>query len=430
MKNDFKLMNLKGTSDFLPEEQIIRNKITDTLKRIFELYGYLPVETPILCYYELLASKYAGGSEILKEVYKLTDQGDRLIGLRYDLTVPFAKLLGMNKGIILPFKRYEIGKVFRNGPVKTGRAREFYQCDVDACGLESPYAEVEYFSMTKDVFEALDIDVELHYNNRKFLTGLLEFLGVKKENISKFIVSVDKLDKLSEEDVKRELIEYADEEIIGNVFSYFKLSLEELADKLNGSNVEILKEGLDELSTLNKLLKELQMDTMCIFTPFLARGLDIYTGSVWEIFTKDKSFTSAVGGGGRYDNIITKFLDNGEVYPAIGFSFGLEPIYELLKSRESFQINKYDVYVYSFNNDAYLFKVSSLLRRNGYKVLTELNTIKLKKAMNIANRENINKVIIIGEDEINSSSVTLKDMITGEQKLVKLDKLIEIIKEI
>lgn len=430
MKNDFKLMNLKGTSDFLPEEQIIRNKITDTLKRIFELYGYLPVETPILCYYELLASKYAGGSEILKEVYKLTDQGDRLIGLRYDLTVPFAKLLGMNKGIILPFKRYEIGKVFRNGPVKTGRAREFYQCDVDACGLESPYAEVEYFSMTKDVFEALDIDVELHYNNRKFLTGLLEFLGVKKENISKFIVSVDKLDKLSEEDVRRELIEYADEEIIGNVFSYFKLSLEELADKLNGSNVEILKEGLDELSTLNKLLKELQMDTMCIFTPFLARGLDIYTGSVWEIFTKDKSFTSAVGGGGRYDNIITKFLDNGEVYPAIGFSFGLEPIYELLKSRESFQINKYDVYVYSFNNDAYLFKVSSLLRRNGYKVLTELNTIKLKKAMNIANRENINKVIIIGEDEINSSSVTLKDMITGEQKLVKLDKLIEIIKEI
>lgn len=430
MKNDFKLMNLKGTSDFLPEEQIIRNKITDTLKRIFELYGYLPVETPILCYYELLASKYAGGSEILKEVYKLTDQGDRLIGLRYDLTVPFAKLLGMNKGIILPFKRYEIGKVFRNGPVKTGRAREFYQCDVDACGLESPYAEVEYFSMTKDVFEALDIDVELHYNNRKFLTGLLEFLGVKKENISKFIVSVDKLDKLSEEDVKRELIEYADEEIIGNVFSYFKLNLEELADKLNGSNVEILKEGLDELSTLNKLLKELQMDTMCIFTPFLARGLDIYTGSVWEIFTKDKSFTSAVGGGGRYDNIITKFLDNGEVYPAIGFSFGLEPIYELLKSRESFQINKYDVYVYSFNNDAYLFKVSSLLRRNGYKVLTELNTIKLKKAMNIANRENINKVIIIGEDEINSSSVTLKDMITGEQNLVKLDKLIEIIKEI
>src|SRR5574344_1684940 len=219
MKNDFKLMNLKGTSDFLPEEQIIRNKITDTLKEVFSLYGYLPVETPILCYYELLSSKYAGGSEILKEVYKLTDQGDRLIGLRYDLTVPFSKLLGMNKGLILPFKRYEIGKVFRNGPVKTGRAREFYQCDVDACGLESPYAEVEYFSMTRDVFEKFNIDVKIHYNNRKFLSGLLEYCGVKKENIASFIISVDKLDKISKEDIKKELLENNSLNIIEKVFS-------------------------------------------------------------------------------------------------------------------------------------------------------------------------------------------------------------------
>ncbi|NLC48678.1 MAG: histidine--tRNA ligase, partial [Tenericutes bacterium] len=345
MKNEFKLMNLKGTNDFLPEEQIIRNKIVDTLKKVFESYGYLPLETPILCYYELLASKYAGGSEILKEVYKLSDQADRLIGLRYDLTVPFSKVLGMNKGIILPFKRYEIGKVFRNGPVKAGRAREFYQCDVDACGLESPYAEVEYFSMTKDVFEALDIEVEVHYNNRKFLYGLLEHLNVNKDDISKFIVCVDKLDKLSEEDVKGELKEFVNGNIIEEVFGYFKLDFNTLFDKLNESNVTLLKEGLDELNKLNILLKELSMDKLCIFTPFLARGLDIYTGSVWEIFTKDKSFTSAVGGGGRYDNIITKFLNDGQVYPAIGFSFGLEPIYELLKTRESFQVNKYDIYV-------------------------------------------------------------------------------------
>lgn len=430
MKNEFKLMNLKGTNDFLPEEQIIRNKIVDTLKKVFESYGYLPLETPILCYYELLASKYAGGSEILKEVYKLSDQADRLIGLRYDLTVPFSKVLGMNKGIILPFKRYEIGKVFRNGPVKAGRAREFYQCDVDACGLESPYAEVEYFSMTKDVFEALDIEVEVHYNNRKFLYGLLEHLNVNKDDISKFIVCVDKLDKLSEEDVKGELKEFVSGNIIEEVFGYFKLDFNTLFDKLNESNVTLLKEGLDELNKLNILLKELSMDKLCIFTPFLARGLDIYTGSVWEIFTKDKSFTSAVGGGGRYDNIITKFLNDGQVYPAIGFSFGLEPIYELLKTRESFQVNKYDIYVYSFDNNAYLFEVSSLLRKNGYKVLTELNNIKLKKAMNIANREKINKVIIIGEDEIKSSSVTIKNMITGDQAIVKIENLIEEIKKI
>ena len=428
MKNDFKLMNLKGTSDFLPEEQIIRNKITDTLKEVFSLYGYLPVETPILCYYELLSSKYAGGSEILKEVYKLTDQGDRLIGLRYDLTVPFSKLLGMNKGLILPFKRYEIGKVFRNGPVKTGRAREFYQCDVDACGLESPYAEVEYFSMTRDVFEKFNIDVKIHYNNRKFLSGLLEYCGVKKENIASFIISVDKLDKISKEDIKKELLENNSLNIIEKVFSYFDKDLNYLVNELGNTKIQLLNDGLSELSKLSNILNEIKLDSMCVFTPFLARGLEIYTGSVWEIFVSDKSFGSALGGGGRYDNIITKFLDNGQEYPAIGMSFGLEPIYEILRTRKDSVENKYDVYVYAFNNDAHLFEISSLLRGEGYKVLTELNTIKIKKAMNIANRENINKVIIIGEDELKNNSVTLKNMESGNQEVVKISDLVNKIK--
>ena len=214
MKEDFKLMNLKGTSDFFPEEQIIRNRITDTLKKKFELYGFLPLETPILCYYDLLASKYAGGAEILKEVYKFKDQGLRDIGLRYDLTVPFSKVIGMNKGLILPFKRYEIGKVFRDGPVKLGRAREFYQCDVDACGVESPYADIEYFTMVKEVFEEFNIPVEIRYNNRKFLSGLLEYVKVPKENISAFITYVDKLDKLKRDDIESELEECSSKEIV------------------------------------------------------------------------------------------------------------------------------------------------------------------------------------------------------------------------
>ena len=219
MKEEFKLMNLKGTSDFLPEEQIIRNKITDTLKSTFEKYGFLPLETPILCYYDLLASKYAGGAEILKEVYKFKDQGLRDIGLRYDLTVPFSKVIGMNKGLILPFKRYEIGKVFRDGPVKLGRAREFYQCDVDACGVESPYADIEYFTMVKEVFEEFNIPVEIRYNNRKFLSGLLEYVKVPKENISAFITYVDKLDKLKRDDIESELEECSSKEIVDEVFN-------------------------------------------------------------------------------------------------------------------------------------------------------------------------------------------------------------------
>lgn len=422
MNEEFKLMNLKGTNDFLPEEQIIRNKITNTLRNTFELYGYLPLETPMLCYYDLLASKYAGGAEILKEVYKFSDQGDREIGLRYDLTVPFSKVLGMNKGLILPFKRYEIGKVFRDGPVKTGRAREFYQCDVDACGLESPYAEIEYFTMTKEVFEKFNIDIEIRYNNRKFLSGLLEECGVKKENINEFILLVDKLDKTPKQEIKEMLNEFNDEDVVNKVFEYFDNTLNELTNKLADSNSELLKEGLTELNELTNLIKDLKLD-ICKFTPFLARGLEIYTGTVWEIFDASGKFKSALGGGGRYDNIITKFLNNGEVYPAIGMSFGLEPIYELLKNKEKEKLTKYDIYVYAFNNDKYLFEISNILRKEGLKVLTELNSIKLKKAMNIANRENINKVIIIGEDELKENSVTLKDMITGSQELVKIEDL-------
>ena len=155
-----KIMNVKGTVDSLPSKEIIRRKVVNTLTDTFEKYGYLPLDTSILCYYDLLASKYSGGSEILKEVYTLKDQGDRTLGLRYDLTVPFSKVISMNAGktINLPFKRYEIGKVFRDGPVKLGRAREFYQCDVDACGTESPYAEIEYFMMTKEAFKKFDIN--------------------------------------------------------------------------------------------------------------------------------------------------------------------------------------------------------------------------------------------------------------------------------
>jgi histidyl-tRNA synthetase len=336
----------------------------------------------------------------------------------------------MNKGLILPFKRYEIGKVFRDGPVKLGRAREFYQCDVDACGTESPYAEIEYFMMNKEVFSKLNIDIEIRYNNRKFLSGILEYAGVKKENINSFIISVDKLDKISREDIEKELLNHTEKEVIDKVFSLFNKNLEELNKELNEILNDKLIDGLKELNELDVLIKDLDLSDVCVFTPFLARGLDIYTGTVWEVFDKTLNFKSALGGGGRYDKIITNFLNDGNEYPAIGCSFGLEPIYEILKEREKDNLKKYDIYVYEFNNDANLFKISDLLRKNGYKVLTELNRIKLKKAMNIANRENIDKVIIIGEDELKDNSVMIKNMITGNQEKVKINEIINKIEQI
>lgn len=425
MNDEFKLMNLKGTQDYLPDEQILRNKIIDTLKNTFELYGFLPLETPMICYFDLLASKYAGGSEILKEVYQLYDQGQRHIGLRYDLTVPFSKVIGMNKGILLPFKRYEIGKVFRDGPVKLGREREFYQCDVDEVGIESPYAEVEYFLMIKEVFKKLNINIEIRYNNRKFLSGLLEYCKVKKDNIPSFILLVDKLDKMSKESVCEELYKTNDSHIVDKVFEYFDLDLISLNTKLSNVNNELLNKGLDELNKLNDLIEKVSLSDTCVYTSFLARGLEIYTGCVWEVFDKDLRINSALGGGGRYDKIITNFINDGNEYPSIGCSFGLEPIYELIKNNNKTIVNKYDIYVYEFNNDEYLFKVSSLLRNNGYKVLTELNSIKIKKAMNNANREKINTVIILGNDELKDNSVTVKDMESGVQVVVKIESLVD-----
>ncbi|NLA40536.1 MAG: histidine--tRNA ligase, partial [Smithella sp.] len=188
------LKNLKGTGDFLPQEQSFRQDIARKLMNVFEVYGYQPLETPTICYFDLLASKYAGGAEILKEIYKLSDQGGRELALRYDLTVPLARVVGMNPDIKMPFKRYEIGKVYRDGPIKTGRKREFIQCDVDIVGTGSFMAEAELLSMTVEVFRLLGLDVCISYGNRKLLSGIIEAAGIKPELWSSIILVIDKLE--------------------------------------------------------------------------------------------------------------------------------------------------------------------------------------------------------------------------------------------
>ena len=305
------LMNVKGTSDNLPQKEVIKRNVINTLTDTFEKFGYLPLDTTILCYYDLLASKYSGGSEILKEVYTLTDQGDRKLGLRYDLTVPFSKVISMNAGkeINIPFKRYEVGKVFRDGPVKTGRAREFYQCDVDVCGIEGSYIEAEMLSMTSLAYKRLGIDIYIEVNNRKLLQGFIVDAGIPEEIASNVILSVDKLAKIGESGVKKELEELQIEESkLNKLFSYFKCSIEEL-DNLDINNNYFI-EGKEEIKELFNYVKELSL-TECRFTPYLARGLEIYTGTVWEVFDKEQRLTCAIGGGGRFDKIIKNFIDDG-----------------------------------------------------------------------------------------------------------------------
>ena len=425
-----KIMNVKGTVDSLPSKEIIRRKVVNTLTDTFEKYGYLPLDTSILCYYDLLASKYSGGSEILKEVYTLKDQGDRTLGLRYDLTVPFSKVISMNAGktINLPFKRYEIGKVFRDGPVKMGRNREFYQCDVDVCGVKDISIEAELFSMTVYAYTKLGIDIEIKYNNRKLLSGLILECGIKEDIISNVILIIDKLEKISKKELYFELNSIGvNESIADKLFSCFSLSLEEIKDKYINTNNELLKQGIEEILELNAYLEGMNIIKYTSFKPFLARGLEIYTGTVWEIFDKKNRITSSLGGGGRYDKIITNFINDGNIYPAVGMSFGLEPIYTILKE-ENIKTPLYDLYIFPFEMSPEILNIAQTLRQSGIKVIVEMNRKKIKKVLDFANRNNIPYVIIVGEDEIKTNTYSLKNMLTGEQRSLSLEEIVKELK--
>ena len=415
------LMNVKGTSDNLPQKEIIKRKVVNTLTDTFEKFGYLPLDTTILCYYDLLASKYSGGSEILKEVYTLKDQGERDLGLRYDLTIPFSKVISMNAGkeITLPFKRYEIGKVFRDGPVKTGRAREFYQCDVDVCGISGSYIEAEMLSMTVLAYKKLGINIYIEVNNRKLLQGFIIDAGIPEHLASKVILSVDKLAKIGEDGVRKELESYQIlDDKLNKLFNNFKCSIDEL-DNMNITN-EYFIEGREEIKELFGYLKELEINE-CRFTPYLARGLEIYTGSVWEVFDKEQRLTCAIGGGGRYDKIITNFINDGNEYPAVGISFGMVPICEILGAKNEDSL--YDLLIIPMDTNTESLKLANKLRERGIKVLIEMNKRKVKKALDSANRNNIPYVIILGENEIKENILQIKDMKNSDNISVLLDDI-------
>jgi len=425
------LMNVKGSNDYLPEEQIIRNEITDKLKKVFESYGYMPLETTTICYYDLLASKYAGGAEILKEVYKLTDQGKRELALRYDLTVPFAKVISMNKDLRLPFRRYEIGKVYRDGPVKVGRDREFYQCDVDVCGIKSQMVEAELFQMTNTCFNKLGIDVYIEWNNRKLLSGLVEECDIPEYLTSRVILSVDKLAKIGVNGIIKELEEYnIDKNKLLELFDLFKLDIKDLEEKFIDTDNEILKSGLEEVIELQNYIDKLGLD-ICRFTPYLARGLEIYTGTIWEVFDKDKRITSSLGGGGRYDKIITNFTNDGNLYPAVGMTFGLVPIYEIIKimNKEN-NNNLYDIYLIPMDTNIEALSIANKLREKGIRVIIEMNNKKIKKCFEWANKNNIPYVSVIGENEINTSKISIKNMLTGNSIDYNINDIDKIVKDI
>lgn len=425
------IRNVKGTVDYLPEEERIKKYVNDVLKDTFSEYGYLPIETPILCYYDMLIDKYDENNDLVKEIYKVTDQGDRELGLRYDLTVPFAKFIALNKNkISLPFKRYEISKVFRDGPIKLGRDREFTQCDVDVVGIKGEYVEAECMDLYVKAFNRMNINIEIKYNSRNLLRGLILECDIEEANINKVVTIVDKMNKLSKDELYDMFNNVGiNKDKIDKLFDLFSLSLEELKDKYKDSDNELLCTGIKEVSNLDRYLKELDIDKYCLFDSTLARGQDYYTGIVCEVFDKDNYVTSSIGGGGRYDNMITNYINDGNIYPAMGISFGLSSIYEILKSKKIFDNNSLiDLYIVPMDTEIDSLKLASNLRENGLKVLVELNKRKVGKCLDWANRNNIPYVVVLGENEIVSGKLEIRDMINSKNIEINIDNIEEIVR--
>ena len=406
---------LKGTKDRLPSEQVQREQIINEIKKVFQLYGFQPATTPILEIWEVLASKYAGGEEILKETYKLTDQGNRALGLRYDLSVPLARLIGMNPQLSKPFKRYEIGPCFRDGPIKKGRYREFIQCDADTIGVDSMLADAECLAVAHQIFRSLGIDVYLEVNNRKLLSGILISAGVPTDLLSTTILSIDKMKKIGIEGVQEELGQKGiSPELSSKIFEYFTIEgayleiLNQLEKKMDNP---IGLEGISELRELHHYISlfGIQKDVKLLYS--LARGLEIYTGTVFEAFTKDpKLFESSLCGGGRYDKIIGKFIDSEQEMPAVGISFGLDTIYDALSSQQTIPESNTKVFLVPIKTLDTCLEIASELRKNGISTEVDLLNRRVSKNMEHANRMQIPYVIIVGKRDLAQNLVTLKDM--------------------
>ncbi|MFJ7669214.1 histidine--tRNA ligase [Lysinibacillus sp. NPDC097195] len=407
--------NVRGTQDYLPEQELIRRKIRRTLEDTFIAYGCKPLETPILNYTSLMASKYAGGAEILQEMYQLSDRGQRDLALRYDLTIPFAKVIAMNPTLPMPFKRYEIGKVFRDGPIKAGRFREFTQCDVDIVGVDSQAAEAELMMMALDAFDKLEQDVVIHYNNRKLLVGLLGFFGVSADDQSRVILILDKIEKVGNSAVLGELIELGLETtVITKIENFLQDHRKNTLEFFAQYEEPVIQEGLAEMQELERYLSTLGITANCLFNPLLARGLEIYTGTIYEMFVRDGRITSSIGSGGRYDNAIGGLLGGSDTFATVGISFGLDVIFTaMMLAQQKDTATLVDVYIIPINTVAESLVLARALRKD-YRVEVELSGKKVRKAMDKANRENIPFVIVLGEEEVRQNHYIIKNMDTGE----------------
>lgn len=426
----------KGTRDFGPQEMAERNYIFNTIREVFRTYGYSGIETPAMENLSTLMGKY--GDEGDKLLFRILNSGDAFAdvdmnrplasqvcekGLRYDLTVPFARFVVQHQNeISFPFKRFQIQPVWRADRPQKGRYREFYQCDVDAIGSRSQLCELELIQIIDKVFEKLGVRVLVKVNNRKVLTGLAEICGFP-DKVVDITVAIDKLDKIGLDAVKSEMIEKGlSAEAVAVLEPILELSGtndEKLAQmrRIMGASQTGLK-GLDELEELFGYISASEIATECEIDLSLARGLNYYTGAIFEVKAMDWEIGS-ICGGGRYDNLTGIFgLPD---MSGVGVSFGADRIFDVLKGLGKFPEDLYVSAKVLFANmgareTAYVLPVTSALRSAGIAVELYPDASKLKKQFDYAERKGISFLSINGEDEMNAGKINLKDLRSGEQR--------------
>ena len=427
----------EGTRDFGPEQVLKRNYIFDTVRSVFLKFGFQPLETPAMENLSTLTGKY--GEEGDKLLFKILNNGDFLSGadadalaaknstklissiakrgLRYDLTVPFARYVVMNRGTLsFPFKRYQIQPVWRADRPQRGRYREFFQCDVDVIGSESLLYEAELVQIYDEAFAKMRLPVVIKINNRKILYGIAEAAGIT-DRFMDMTVAIDKLDKVGIDGVRKELRErgIADGAITKIENTLGCSTLEDMMQQLNDSPTGL--EGLSELAYVFKLLGKTTLTNDIKFDPTLARGLSYYTGCIFEVSAKDYAMGS-IGGGGRYADLTGVFGVPG--LSGVGVSFGADRIYDVLEGLGLFPENilesvKIMLATFDESSFEYAFQCATELRAAGVAVDIYPEPGKLKKQFEYAAKRNIPFVAIIGDNEVNAKTLTIKDQKSGEQ---------------
>ena len=448
----------KGTRDFSPEEVVKRNYIMDTIRSCFTSFGFQPIETPSFENSDTLMGKY--GEEGDRLIFKILNSGDYLSkvkeevyaerdsgkltpsisekALRYDLTVPFARYVVQHQNdITFPFKRYQIQPVWRADRPQKGRFREFYQCDADVVGSKSLWQEVELVQLYDTVFTKLNLkDVTIKMNNRKILSGIAEVIG-EEDKLIDFTVALDKLDKIGEEGVTKEMLQKGISQTaidkVQPLFTVGKSVSEQLAllEQLLVSS-EIGKEGISELSFISETVSNLGLQSAALeIDVTLARGLNYYTGAIFEVSAPSEVKMGSIGGGGRYDDLTGIF--GLKDMSGVGISFGLDRIYLVLEELNLFpdtvSANTKVLFINFGRREAlYAMKAINELRRNGISAELYPDEAKMGKQMGYADKRDIPFTILAGEKEIEANTFALKNMKTGDQKGLSLDALIKLFK--